>query len=199
MSLTIKVTVVDGGLRAVMLQLTRGGFVELNRAAGTELQTVAFEHVAKLAAERHGTAEKLGATPTNHYAQAAEKIAAPAALSADAAGATLAFSHPGFTRAFRSVKIAPTTSRSLALPIHAISYGHRAAALWERLGLFIPKGKRFIAANIGGVLTPLYVLVRSLTQKQDRSLLPSDEQFQAAAAAGAKGWLGMALAKGGKL
>jgi hypothetical protein len=176
-----------------------GNLTELQQAAGYEVQQVTVAHVSVLASTRHATAQKLGASPTNHFAQAAEKVAAPAALSADADGATLTINHPGFSRAFRSVKIAPRTAKALALPIHPAAYGHKASELWDRMGLFIPKGKRIIAATIGGVMTPFYVLVGSVTQKQDRSLLPSDEQFQAAARIGVTGWLRMALSKGGKL
>ena len=200
--MNLRVKISDGvspKLQNVMRMLSSTGLRDLHQAAGTEVQRITADHVAKLAATRHATANRLGAAPTNHFAQAVEKVAAPAALSSDAAGATLTISHPGFIRAFRSVKIVPRESKSLAIPIHALSYGKRAGELWDRMHLFIPKGKRIIAATIGGVLTPLYVLCKSVTQKQDRSLLPSDAEFQAAAVAGAKGWLGMALAKGGKL
>lgn len=170
---------------------------DLHRAAGTEVQRITVDHIAQIAATRHATAERLGAAPTNHFAQAAEKVAAGSALTADASGAVLTINHPGFVRAFRDVKIVPRTAKSLAIPIHAIAYGHRAAELWDRMSLFIPKGKRVIAATIGGVVTPLYYLVRSVTQKQDRTLLPTDDQFRDAAVAGAKGWLSQALVKGG--
>jgi len=186
-------------LRSAMRAFTGAGLRELHQAAGVEVQHITVAHIAKLAATRHSTAERLGASPTNHFAQAAEKVAAASALTSDPSGATLTINHPGFTRAFGSVKIVPRTAQSLAIPIHALAYGHRAAELWDRLSLFIPKGKRIIAATIGGVITPLYILCKSVTQKQDRSLLPSDEQFTAAAVAGAKGWLGMAFAKGGNI
>ncbi|MEO8204880.1 MAG: hypothetical protein ABI615_01775 [Chthoniobacterales bacterium] len=186
-------------LASLIATLSGPGRSDLNRAAGAQLQVVTASHVAVLAATRHTTAERLGATPTNFFASAAEKVAQASALTADSSGATLTINHPGFIRAFRSVKIVPRTARSLAIPIHAISYGHRAAALWDRLALFIPKGKRVICAKLGGVITPLYILCKSVTMKQDRSLLPSDEEFQEAAIAGAKSYLGGALSAGGKI
>jgi hypothetical protein len=133
--------------------------------------------------------QKQGAPHSGYFAQAAEAVAGDAKLSADSSGATLTIDHPGFIRAFRTVKIVPRTTKYLAIPINAISYGQRAAELWDRMSLFIPKEKRIIAATIGGVLTPLYILCKSVTQKQDRSLLPSDKQFQDAAVAGAKTYL----------
>jgi hypothetical protein len=200
--MNLRIKIADGvspALQSMMRALAGSRLAELHEAAGHEVQRITADHVAVIAQTRHATANRLGASPTGHFAQAAEKISAGSDLSADASGATLTISHVGFTRAFRSVKIAPKTAKSLAIPIHAMSYGKRAAELWDRLGLFIPKGGRIIAATIGGVLTPMYVLVKSVTQKQDRSLLPSDAQFQAAAVVGAKGWLGMALSRGGKL
>ena len=200
MNMRIKIS--DGvspRLQSLMRLMGGAGLRRLHQAAGTEVQRITVDHVARLAATKHATAERLGASPTNHFAQAAEKVAASSALSADASGATLTINHPGFIRAFRTVKIVPREAKALAIPLHAISYGHRPGELWDRLHLFIPKGENIIAATIGGVLTPLYALCKSVTQRQDRSLLPSDAEFQAAAVAGAKGWLGMALAKGGNL
>lgn len=200
--MNLRVKISDGvspRLQSVLRMLTSTGLRDLHQASGTEVQRITADHIARLAATRHTTANRLGAAPTNHFAQAVEKVAAPSALSSGPDGATLTINHPGFIRAFRTVKIVPREAKSLAIPVHAISYGKRAAELWDRMHLFIPKGKRVIAATIGGVVTPLYVLCKSVTQRQDRSLLPSDAEFQAAAVAGAKGYLGMALAKGGKL
>ncbi len=200
--MNLRITIAEGSgsrLQSLMRLFSGQGLTELHQAAGTELQHVTFEHIATLAATRHATADKLGASPTNHFAQAAEKVSAPSALTADASGATLTIAHRGFTRAFRDVRIVPRESQAIAIPIHAQSYGHRARELWDRLKLFIPKGRDIIAANLNGVLTPLYVLRASVTQKQDRTLLPSDAEFQAAAVRGAKGWLAMALTKKGNL
>lgn len=193
------VDIVDGlepRLRMFLGLLGGAGRTEILRASGTEVQRVTVDYIARLAATRHETASRLGAAPTNHFAQAAEKVASPAALEADADAATLTISHPGFSRAFRNVVIAPRSAKALAIPVHAISYGKRAAELWDRLSLFIPKGKRVIAATLGGVVTPLYILCKSVTQKQDRTLLPADEEFRAAAALGAKQWLATTLMKG---
>ena len=200
--MNLRITISDSAsprMQSDMRLLTSAGLTALNRAAGVEVQRITFEHVAKLAATRHATAAKLGASPTNYLASAAEKVAAPSALSSGPAEAILTINHPGFSRAFRSVKITPKSAKALTIPIHALSYGRRAGELWDRLGLFIPKGKRIIAATIGGVLTPLYVLTKSVTQKQDRTLLPSDQQFQDAAVEGAKNWIRTNRSHGGKL
>jgi hypothetical protein len=91
-------------------------------------------------------------------------------------------------RALRDVTIVPREAKSLAIPIHALAYNRRPAQIWESLNLFIPKGKNVICMP-GKTITALYVLVRSVTQKQDRTLLPSDENFQKAAATGAGNYI----------
>jgi len=191
--MNLRITISDGvspKLQSIMRTFTGAGLTALHQAAGTELQRITADHVAKIAATRHTTANKLGAAPKNFLAQASEQVSASSALSSGPAGATLTISHPGFLRAFQNVTIVPRTAKALAIPIHALAYGHRAGELWDRLSLFIPKGKNIIAATIGGVLTPLYALCKSVTQKQDRSLLPSDAEFQKAATDGAMAYLG---------
>ena len=156
------------------------------------MQELTRDHIAGLKRNPDSFASKFGAPTSNFYAQAAEKVGGDAALTANAGGATLVISSIGFKRAFHSLTIVPRTAKSLAIPINAIAFGHRAAELWDRMHLFIPKGKNVIAATIGGVLTPLYILCKSVTQKQDRSLLPSDAAFQKAAKDGAEQYLAVA-------
>ena len=165
-----------------MRLLTGSDLVELHRAAGSMVADLTHDYIGMIASTRHATAERLGAAPTGFFGRAADKVS----MTADPSGATVTINHPGFIRAFRTVEIVPSKSKYLAIPINAISYGHRAIDLWAAMNLFIPKGKRVIAATIGGVLTPLYALCKSVTQKQDRSLLPSDADFQDAAVKGAR-------------
>jgi hypothetical protein len=162
----------------------------LHQAMGTEVQVLTAEYLRKIAAARHSTAEKLGATPTGFLADASEKVAAPGALAANSDHAMLSISFPGVGRAFHEVKITPKQAKFLAIPVHAIAYGKRARFLWDSLKLFIPKGSRFICMRMrdGKTLLRLYVLVRSVTQPQDRTLLPSQEEWVEAAGLGARNW-----------
>jgi hypothetical protein len=185
--MNLRISIKDGvspRLASVMKMFSGSGLAAMHRADGVEMQRITVDHLA--------------ARPGNHWSVASEKVAQPAALSADASGATLTIKHPGITRAFRTITIVPRESKALAIPISPISKGFRAAELWDRMKLFIPKGTRIIAANIGGQLTPLYVLCSKVTQRQDRSLLPSDGEFQRAAVKGAMGYLGLVRAQGGK-
>jgi hypothetical protein len=172
---------------------------ELNEAMGQEVQHLTADYIAELAASRHDTARKLGAMPTNHLAQASEKVASPAALTSDAEGATLTIDHPGFGRAFHDVTIVPTNVAALTIPISAAAYGRRAR---EFAGLFRIKGTNVLALAVNGGVVPMFALVRSVTQPQDRTLLPSMEQFQEAAVRGAEQYrqdYKRALSKGGNL
>lgn len=201
MNLRIKIS--DGVspmLQSAMRTLSPSGLTDLHHAAGVKVQELTRDHIAGLRRSPDSLASKIGAPTSNFYAQAAEKVAGDAALSAGPGGATLTINSIGFKRAFQDVQIFPKTAKSLAIPINAISAGHKASELWDRMKLFIPKGANIIAATIGGVLTPLYALCKSLTQKQDRSLLPSDADFQKEAVKGAKSYLQMRrlIAQGGK-
>jgi len=188
-------------LRRVASALHGSGRMELHQAMGAEVQYLTEDYLRAIAAERHKTADSLGASPSNHLAQAAEKVAQPGALTADADAATLTINHPGMVRAFRDVTIRPINAKALCIPINAIAYNRRPAQLWDQLKLFIPKGTRFIAMKTadGKSFVALYVMVRSVTQSQDRSLLPSNDQFGEAAARGARRFIGAALQKGGNL
>ena len=188
MNLTVSMTAIPR-LNTLMEKVGGAGRAELHEAMGHEVQRLTHDHLSLLAATRHTTAEKLGATPSNHLAQAAEKISAASALSADASSATLTINHPGMIRALRDVTILPRDAKRLAIPVHALAYNRRPAQIWDALKLFIPKGKNVICMASGKTITALYVLVRSVTQKQDRSLLPSQEEFQQAAKTGARNYI----------
>lgn len=188
MNLTVSTTATPR-LNQLYAKLGDTGRTELARAMGHEVQRLTGDYLTSLAATRHDTAAKLGASPSNHLAQAAEKAASPSALSIDAATATLTINHPGMVRALRDVTIVPRDAKCLAIPVAAIAYNRRPAQLWETLHLFIPKGKNVICMESGNKITVLYVLVRKVTQKQDRTLLPADEDLQSAARLGAANFI----------
>lgn len=173
-----------GALDHLTRMLGPEGRQELNTAMGYAVQELTVDYLRALAATRHTTAEKLGAAPTNHLAQAADKVAEPSALESTAEAATLTINHPGMTRAFRDVTIRPKEAKALAIPVHALAYGRQPAEIWDSMGLFATKGAIYMHQASGEPLR-LYVLVRSVTQKQDRTLLPSGESLIDAAKRGA--------------
>lgn len=181
----------------LMRALTGARRIEMMRAAGAEVQELTRQHIGALKRKGGSLASQKGAPASGFYKTAAQEVSGPEALSASSDEAVLTITSRGVARAFRDVEVRPQTAQALAIPIHAAAFGHRARELWDRLGLFIPKGGRSICGMIGGVVTPLYVLARRVVQRQDRALLPSDEKFQAAARLGAEGYVGMVLRQKG--
>ncbi len=177
-------------MRSMAQVLRSSGWI---RAAGAEMQETIAEHMFQL----NGKKNKLGGKPSDYFAKAARLVEKADALTVSEREAVVTIKTKGFSRAFRDVKIVPSESKSLAIPIHKDAYNIRARELWQRMKLFIPEGADYIAANIGGSITPMYVLCRSVTQKQDRSLLPDDDELRAAAVFGAEAALSRAAKRGG--
>lgn len=164
---------------------------QLHEAIATRARTVTRDHLISLAGTRHGSANRLGASPSGHWAQAAEKTSA----DFDASSATITVSHPGIGRAFHDVEIYPGAGKkAITIPLIAQAYNLRAASVWESEGLFIVKGKSSKGNGAAvavkrlpdGTLQPWYLLVPHVHQKQDRTLLPSDREYRAAAVMGAR-------------
>ena len=134
------------------------------------------QHLAAEARVRHTTAQRLGAAPTGEL----EKAAMSPEGTATSQGARITIGPRYlFARAFRDVTILPTGGKKyLTIPIAARSYGRRIRdfAKGDRKGLF--------------------AFVPRVRQRQDRTLLPSDDGMLAAAEEGAKDYL-LATEKGG--
>ena len=184
----MNITISDLGsprLNKLWSGLEGGGRERLHEAMGCEVQVLTADYIRGIAQDRHATANRLGGTPTNFLAQAADKVAAPEYLSADSEGATLTINHPGMIRALKDVTIVPGGGKKyLTIPISSAAYGHRAG---EFSNLFVRRGAMFpvLYQKNGNSITPMFLLMRKVTQKQDRSLLPSTEEWQKAARTGA--------------
>lgn len=89
----------------------------------------------------------------------------------------------GITRALHDIVIQPKEAQSLAIPLHADAYGiqPRRYNIDHPKGtpeaLFKPKGKDYLAKNENGSLVVMYLLRKTVHQKQDRSLLPPADQM----------------------
>ena len=81
---------------------------------------------------------------------------------------------PGISRAYHDVTIRPIRARALTIPIHQSAYGKKAADFND---LFKPKGKNILARNVNGQLVAMFALAKSAFQKQDSSLMPTDENL----------------------
>lgn len=160
----------NGRISKLVNALGTAGRKELNDAASAVLWADVRAHLRSYAGNHHGSAQKLGATPTGHL----EKAAATMQHDSDADSATVAIHSPGIRRVWGALTIRPTRARALTIPIHAIAYGKRVGELNRVYQIYRPKGTDVLAANIDGNMTPLYVLKASVTLPQDRSILPSD-------------------------
>ena len=167
---------IPAGLLARMQSFADSGArspVNLLRVMGEAVKEKTRDHLAALAASRHTTANRLGATPTGHLEEAARAVE-DAPLTADVASASFVINHPGLSRAFHDVHIVPTGGKQfLTIPLNAIAYGRRAG---EFAKVVFNPGPGNVPQDIAA-----YLLVRSVTQKQDRSLLPSDSEWKEAA------------------
>jgi hypothetical protein len=208
MSVTLSIDVrdrVSGMLGAFAAGLSkRAG---LNRAIGSYARNCVRDYLIGQAQTRHKTAEALGAQPSGHLARAAENTT----FKADEQTATVSINSPGMSRAVRDLVIEPTSPRKfLTIPVIAEAYNQRAyrvrglvAIVTGDKGVLMKpqrgrsttyKTRRYAGPNKftattkqgGRFGTVWYVLVRRVKQKQDRTLLPSDEAISQAALEGVR-------------
>ena len=165
----------------------------LHQAMGTRVKALVRDHVIDLAGKRHDTATRLGARPSGFLGKAAENVER-SAPKADAEGVTISLNHPAFARAFGDVEIKPTSGKFLTIPLLAAAYNQRAYRIKD---LFVIKGDKggllLAKKDKAGKLTPWYLLVSSVRQARDRSLLPSDERILDAAKKGVADYIEVLL------
>lgn len=186
-------------LRYVASRLEGPGRVEGSKAMGEEVRFTVVDHLRMLAGSRHTTAERLGAAPSGFIAKAADQ-AASAPIRADEDGVSISLRHPVVARAFRDIRITPKSASALTIPIHAIAYNRRASqfpGLFRLGGRGAAVGKNILAIRQGDSVLPLFLLVRSVTQRQDRSLMPSDDEINTAAARGLTNYIRQAIQTAG--
>ena len=193
--MNINVAINTPKLQKLVKALGPTGRKSLNTRAASRLFARVRSHIAGLAATRHTTAMRLGATPTGYF----EKAANNTSYAADATTATVTIRAPGFRRVFGDVRVLPVAAKALTIPIHPMAYGKRVYEL-QREGIQIlrPKGKNFlIHPKKDGTFDLLYVLVASALIRQDRTLLPTDDEMSAEAAQGIRNALSEAMQQGG--
>ena len=136
--------------------------------------------------DRHDSANRLGASFTGFYGDRTQAVE-NAALSVSDSEASFSISHQGVGRAFHDVTITPKNgAHYIPIPLNALAYG-RSPRQFQKV-VFIKKG-----AGKGGAKKeskpiddsiPAYLLVESVLQRQDRTLLPSQQEWERAAVAG---------------
>lgn len=169
---------ISATLRAVAAEISAGRPALAN--AADEALKLIRTHLAGLAATRHATASRLGATPTGHIrAQAARR--GPVTDTS----ATIEIGIPGIRRAWHDITIRPRQAAALTIPVHRLAYGRTARDLGTELRIFRPRGKDYLATtDAEGNLTVLYLLRKIVHQRRDPSLMPTKAQLTAAVTTG---------------
>ena len=80
----------------------------------------------------------------------------------------------GAGRAYHDVIIRPVRAKMLTIPMHQNAFHHSARDFND---LFKPKGKNILARNVNGNLVAMFALAKSAFQKQDSSLMPTDDNL----------------------
>lgn len=130
---------------------------------------------------RHKTAQRLGAQPTNHYERASDSI--EGFQDDQRAGIRMPRS-TGLGRAFGDLHIRPGSGKKfLTIPAHRRTYGRRVGDFDAGFFAYRLHGRRHAALVFAKQGDPdfgavAYWLRTSVTIKQDRTLLPSDDAFQ---------------------
>lgn len=193
MSLGITITRDDATptLRRLMDGLTDRR--DLNRAIANRAQAMTRKHLVRLSRSRHDSARRLGARPTGHLGRAAESVSVAINQSESS---TISVTSPGISRALHDVEIKPVNGNWLTIPIHKLAYGKTAWEVSRTIGvsLFRPgaKGKKkkvLSAVERGGKLVNFFALTKSVHLKQDRTLLPSDDEYLGTANLGARDYV----------
>lgn len=182
MRMTIDITN-EASAALLALSAELGDLTATNKRIAAAEENFFRDYLRSIASRRHATARRLGAQPTGFFERAAESPEG----TADRTGATITVSpRSAFARAFGDVEIKPGPGkRYLTIPVAAAAYGRRAGEFGGGL-VFIRTGpgKVPVLAKAGGddgILQVMYLLVKKVTQKQQRELLPSDEAIAATA------------------
>lgn len=191
--------------------------VELHHDIAIRVENETRDWLTELAKSRHKTADALGATPTGHLERAAESVTSAfdddgATITVTSPGITRAFDDltitPGPGKKYLTI---PATAEAYGK--RAGAFNDLRLAIFRKDGAYLlalvkadqsslatreSSGFGIESQRARGSAAPLkaaqrppvyYWLKQSVTQKQDRSLLPSDALLMKAADEGVKDWL----------
>ena len=196
---TLNIDVTDG--ISPMINRVKAGLVDRSRLHGkiaNDVHALLLRFFTRIALTKHATATALGAKPTGHFEKPENYITE----QSDANAATLTIAKAGIGRATHDVTIKPGAGKKfLTIPLTAEAYGQRAYRMNNTFFLRSKAGKLFIARQNsgarGGSLVLLYLLVRSVFQKKDETLLPPMERIRKVAQLAAESYVDALVASGG--
>lgn len=155
---------------------------KLFSAAAAAVGELTRRHLIRLGGWKHRSANKLGAQPTGILGAAARMVSETAT---DQFG-EVSITSPAVRRAFHDVEIRPKSWDFLTIPAAREAYGKdKSAAVLAAHGwrLFRPGKAKILMGKLGDDAPKmLYYLATSVRQRQDRSLLPSDDEIKTTAA-----------------
>ncbi len=169
-----------------------GDIAGLHKSIGTTCFELVRNHLARISKTRHATAQKLGASPSHFWGLALKNTH----MTSDAQAARISIESPGIGRATHDVRIVPTSGKKwLTIPIDKSGYNHRAYRMQD-LVFIRPRGKSFALlgrreqdfrsrGSQNNSFKWIYLLVKSVHQKQDPTLVPTEKEFGIAAKTGA--------------
>ena len=159
------------------VQRLRAGLADRRHLHARMATTAAEEtrrHVRGL--NRHGSAQRLGAKPTQFHAKQAREIEA----DSNAETAIIRLPRAGLARAFGDILIRPGSGKKLlTIPADKRTYGKRVGDFPEGTFAFAFSVERrtplLVFADGSGVA---YFMKPWVLQKQDRGLLPTDKFYR---------------------
>ncbi len=163
--------------------------IRLSEAMEIEVRQLIVFHFTTLAETRHATADRLGGTQTGYIADLAQNFDQVGTITVDDSGLEIAMRHPVISRAFHDVTIRPVAAKALTIPVNGLAYGRSPREFAGQLFIYVNKTTHdaFLALrtqNKGERPTLMYLLAREVTQKQDRTLFPSESNLATAGAIG---------------
>ncbi|MDB6133301.1 MAG: hypothetical protein JWM59_1544 [Verrucomicrobiales bacterium] len=200
LELTLDTRNVQETLNAVM-EAAGDDQSKVNRRVAQSIEVATQRYLAEERGTQHETATRLGADPTHFYAGLARFVSA----SSNGDGAELTMPRQGLSRAFFTYLLEPRHgSKLLTIPVKKESYGRRARTFqglrWSKFtdedvaegrsdtaGLVLgkPAGRANKKKGVrAGMFIALYRGAKRATIKQDRQILPSDQEWLGAADAG---------------
>ena len=165
-------------LQALMNALGPSNRQRLNAVGAKALEVKVRSHVARISSGRHGSAGRLGASPTGHYRKGMRGIAGHATAN----GGEVVIPIAGISRAFHDITLTTPTregKKYLTIPKHAAAYGHTVPELKRRGWKIFRPGKSLCLLgyrNKGEKPVMLFALAEAVHQRQDPSLLPSQAE-----------------------
>jgi len=201
MSLDIKITLsgateADAAVSALANALERRGPMHAQIAVRGKQYTQ--DYLRGL--NRHRSAARLGATPTGHLEKSAAAIEA---ASDDQAALIRIPRRTGLGRAFADVTLRPGPGRKfLTIPAHQTTYGKSVRDFPDATFRFVVLQSFRVYLTLMFASGPYegevgYWLKKQVTQKQDRTLLPSDTGYAGIARIAAVEYLTELVEKGG--